>query len=102
MTQIFTLQFWLSEVQVDFSAGWCQEQNESREDENSITVTKALNKMKEKIACEYYLLPDVEAGWLKIQWDLIQSLKSPWLSSVSFMLAVQGNLFFYHFSEWIK
>lgn len=31
----------------------------SREDGNSMTITKAFSKMKEKIACEYYLLPDL-------------------------------------------
>lgn len=31
--------------------------------------------MEEKIACEYYLLPDVEAVLLKIPWNLIQGLK---------------------------
>lgn len=31
-----------------------------------LQLTKALSKIKEKIACEYYLLPDVEAVLLKI------------------------------------
>ena len=44
----------------------CQGQNEPRQDKNSVIVTKALSKMEEKIAYEYYLLPDVEAVLLKI------------------------------------
>lgn len=44
----------------------CQGKNEPRQDKNSVIVTKALSKMEEKIAYEYYLLPDVEAVLLKI------------------------------------
>jgi hypothetical protein len=38
--------------------GQCQEQNDSREDESNIRVTKALRKRT--TACEYYLFPGIE------------------------------------------